>query len=56
MIKSNRISNKLNSRDRGIISATINYDYKDFSVYGELVQYIEKEHPIEFEGGVKYKF
>lgn len=55
-VKRDRIKNKMNSRDRGIISAVINYDYKDFSVYGELMQYLEREHPVEVEGGLKYKF
>lgn len=54
--RNNPIKNKLNSRDRGILSAKVNYDYKDFSIYGELMQYLEREHPIEVEGGLKYKF
>ena len=44
------------SRDRGIISARLNYDYKDISVYGELMQYLEKEYPIKVDVGLKYKF
>lgn len=51
-----RIKNKLISRDRGILSAKVNYDYKDFSVYGEILQYLEEEHPVEIEGGIKYRF
>ena len=46
----------INSRDRGILSARINYDYKDFSVYGELLQYLEKEYPIKVDVGLKYNF
>lgn len=46
----------LNSRDRGILSARVNYDYKDFSIYGELMQYLEKEYPIKVDVGLKYKF
>lgn len=44
------------SRDRGVISARINYDYKDISIYGELMQYLEKEYPIKVDVGLKYKF
>lgn len=51
-----RIKNKLISRDRGILSAKVNYDYKDFSIYGEIMQYLEEEHPIEIEGGIQYRF
>ena len=34
----------------------VNYDYKDFSIYGELMQYLEKEYPIKVDVGLKYKF
>lgn len=51
-----RIKNKIISRDRGILSAKVNYDYKDFSIYGEIMQYLEEEHPVEIEGGIKYRF
>ena len=51
-----KLRNKIHSRDRGILSAKVNYDYKNFSIYGELMQYIEKEHPLEVEGGVRYRF
>lgn len=44
------------SRDRGVISARVNYDYKDISIYGELMQYLEKEYPIKVDVGLKYKF
>jgi outer membrane autotransporter protein len=47
---------KLNNRDRGILSAKVNYDYKDFSIYGELMQYLEDEYPIKVDVGLKYKF
>lgn len=47
---------KLDRRDRGVISAKANYDYKDFSIYGELMQYIEDEYPIKVDVGLKYKF
>lgn len=46
----------INSRDRGILSAKVNYDYKDFSIYGELMQYLEKEYPVKVDVGLKYKF
>ena len=46
----------LNSRNRGILSAKVNYDYKDFSIYGELMQYLEDGHPLKVEGGLKYRF
>lgn len=46
----------LNSRNRGILSAKVNYDYKDFSIYGELLQYLEKEYPLDIDIGLKYKF
>ena len=51
-----RVKNRLHSRDRGILSAKAEYDYKAFSLYGELMQYLEEEHPIEVEGGIKYRF
>jgi outer membrane autotransporter protein len=47
---------KLNNRDRGILSAKVNYDYKDFSIYGELMQYLEDEYPVKVDVGLKYKF
>ena len=50
------LKNTLHSRDRGLLSAKINYDYKNLSVYGEIIQYLEEENPIEIEGGLKYKF
>lgn len=46
----------INSRDRGMLSAKVNYDYKDFSIYGELMQYLEKEYPLKLDVGLKYKF
>lgn len=46
----------LNSRNRGILSAKVNYDYKDFSIYGELLQYLEDEYPLDVDVGLKYKF
>ena len=51
-----RLKNTLHSRDRGILSAKVSYDYKNLSVYGELIQYLEEENPIEIEGGLQYKF
>lgn len=51
-----KLRNKIHSRDRGILSAKVNYDYKNFSIYGELMQYLEEEHPLEVEGGVRYRF
>jgi len=50
------IKHKIHSRDRGVLSAKVNYDYKDFSIYGQLMQYLEEEYPLEVEGGLKYKF
>lgn len=47
---------KLDRRDRGVISAKVNYNYKDFSIYGELMQYLEKEYPIKVDVGLKYNF
>ncbi len=46
----------IDSRDRGIISAKVKYDYKNISVYGELLQYLEKEYPIKVDVGLKYNF
>ena len=46
----------LDSKDRGAISAKINYDYKDFSIYGELMQYLEDEYPLNVDLGLQYKF
>ncbi len=46
----------INSRNRGIISAKVNYDYKDFSIYGELLQYLEDEYPLDIDVGLKYRF
>ena len=51
-----KLRNKIHSRDRGILSAKVNYDYKNFSIYGELMQYLEEEHPLEVEGGIRYRF
>lgn len=44
------------SKDRGAISAKINYDYKDFSIYGELMQYLEDKYPFKVDLGLRYKF
>ena len=55
-ISHHHLKNTMHSRDRGVLSAKINYDYKNLSVYGELIQYLEEENPIEIEGGLKYKF
>lgn len=46
----------LNSRNRGILSAKVNYDYKDFSIYGELLQYLEDEYPLDIDVGLQYRF
>lgn len=46
----------INSRNRGVLSAKVNYDYKNFSVTGELMQYLEEEYPIQVDVGLKYKF
>jgi len=51
-----RDTEHLNSRDRGVLSAKVNYDYKDFTIYGELMQYLEKEYPIKVDVGLKYRF
>ncbi|MBO5038087.1 MAG: autotransporter domain-containing protein, partial [Alphaproteobacteria bacterium] len=51
-----RDKGNMNSRNRGILSAKVNYDYKDFSIYGELMQYLEDGHPLKVEGGLKYRF
>ena len=44
------------SKDRGMLSAKVNYDYKDFSIYGELLQYLEDEYPLKVDVGVRYNF
>ena len=46
----------LDTRDRGVISAKLKYDYKDISIYGELMQYLEKESPFSLDLGLQYKF
>lgn len=46
----------IHSRNRGILTAKVNYDYKDFSIYGELLQYLEKEYPLNIDVGIKYRF
>jgi outer membrane autotransporter protein len=51
-----RLKNKIHSDDRGLISAKLKYDYKAFSIYAELLQYLEEEHPTEFDGGLQYRF
>ncbi len=56
VLGSYKLRNKIHSRDRGILSAKVNYDYKNFSIYGELMQYLEEEHPLEMEGGIRYRF
>lgn len=50
------LKNTLHSRDRGMLSAKVNYDYKNLSVYGEIIQYLEEENPVEIEGGLQYNF
>lgn len=50
------LKNTLHSKDRGMLSAKIDYGYKNLSVYGEIIQYLEEENPIEIEGGLQYKF
>lgn len=49
-------NSKLDSRDRGVISAKFDYLYKDFSIYGELMQYLEDEYPINVDLGLRYRF
>lgn len=49
-------NNVADSRDRGVISAKVNYDYKDFSIYGMLLQYLEDEYPLNVDLGLRYKF
>ena len=51
-----KLRNKIHSDDRGLISAKLKYDYKAFSIYAELLQYLEEEHPTEFDGGLQYRF
>ena len=36
--------------------AKVNYDYKNFSIYGELMQYLEEQYPVKVDVGLKYKF
>ena len=49
-------NNVADSRDRGVISTKVNYDYKDFSIYGMLLQYLEDEYPLNVDLGLRYKF
>ncbi len=49
-------NDNLDSKNRGILSAKVNYDYKDFSIYGEIMQYLEEEYPIKLDLGLRYKF
>ncbi|MBR5154564.1 MAG: autotransporter domain-containing protein [Alphaproteobacteria bacterium] len=51
-----KLKNSIAQRDRGVISAKINYDYKQFSIYSELMQYLEDEYPIKLDLGLKYNF
>jgi hypothetical protein len=51
-----KVRENIASRDRGAISAKVNYDYKAFSLYGELMQYLEREYPLKVDVGVKYNF
>lgn len=51
-----KLRNKIHSEDRGLISARLKYDYKAFSIYAELLHYLEEEHPTEFDGGLQYRF
>ena len=51
-----KLKHKIHSDDRGLISAKLKYDYKAFSIYAELLQYLEEEHPTEFDGGIQYRF
>ena len=56
-IGSYKLRNKaIDTRDRGVISAKINYDYKNISVYGGFMQYLEKEYPFSLDLGLKYNF
>lgn len=52
-----RLKNKVaNNRDRGVISAKLGYDYKNFSIYGELMQYLEDKYPLKLDLGMRYNF
>ena len=57
-VRKYKLENKgnMNSYDRGMLTAKVNYEYKDFSIYGELMQYLEEEYPINVDLGMKYKF
>ncbi len=43
-------------RDRGVLSAGIDYSYKPFTFYGKLKAFIEDEYPFEANAGIKYNF
>ena len=42
--------------DRGVISAGLDYDIGDFTIYGQYNQYIEDENPMSVNVGLKYRF
>ena len=44
------------NRDRGVISAGIDYSYKPFTFYGKAKAFIEDKTPFETSAGVKYNF
>ena len=43
-------------KDRGVISAGIDYEYKPFTIYGNYRHFIEEENPFEVNAGIKFNF
>ena len=43
-------------KDRGVINAGVDYEYKPFTIYGNFRQFIEEENPFEVNAGIKFNF
>lgn len=43
-------------RNRGVINAGVDYDWNEFTLYGNFNQYIEDESPFSVNLGLKYNF
>lgn len=43
-------------RDRGVLNAGVDYDWNEFTLYGNFNQYIEDESPFSVNLGLKYNF
>ena len=46
----------LYQRDRAVLEAAIDYEYKDIALYAKYNRLIQKNDPQLFDFGVKYKF